>query len=166
MIIWTSQNLADILQLFPRANIEQIHVDGSDRKMLMPPDLNTGVCSTKIEPTAARLAILPPFTSMVSTTLLTVLITLLTVSTTGGDSEVTKIDQERRTHLGAGLPRQDGLKNGPVAIVCINVDKAHGPGGTLLPKEVATIHSFQSGLGHPNGTVNSELSRPERQFFT
>ena len=49
VIIWTSQNLADILQLFPRANIEQIHVDGSDRKMLMPPDLNTGVCSTKTE---------------------------------------------------------------------------------------------------------------------
>ena len=40
-------------------NVKLIQVDHCDRKMLMPVDLNNGVCDTKTEPTAAQLAILP-----------------------------------------------------------------------------------------------------------
>ena len=60
VIIWTSQSPADVLLLFPRVNVKLIHVDRSDRKMSMPPDLNTGVRNAKTEPIATQFAILPP----------------------------------------------------------------------------------------------------------
>ena len=59
VIIWTNQSLADILQLSPYVSVKLIHVDRSDLKMLMPPDLNTGVCDIKTEPITAHLVILP-----------------------------------------------------------------------------------------------------------
>ena len=58
MIIWTNQSPADVLWLSPRVNVKLIHVDRSDRKMSMPPDLNTGVRDIKTEPIAALLATL------------------------------------------------------------------------------------------------------------
>ena len=39
---------------------EKKYVDRSDRKMSMPPDLNTGVRDTNAGPIAPQLAILPP----------------------------------------------------------------------------------------------------------
>ena len=60
VVIWTNQNLADVLHLSPCINVKLIHVDRSKRKMLILPDLNMGVCDTKSEPIAAQLAILPP----------------------------------------------------------------------------------------------------------
>ena len=47
VIIRTKQGLADSLQLSPCVDHKLIHVDGSDGKMSMPPDLNTGVCDLK-----------------------------------------------------------------------------------------------------------------------
>ena len=60
VIIRTKQGLADSLQLSPCVNLKLIHVDGSDRNMLMPLDLNIGVCDAKTEPITAQFAILPP----------------------------------------------------------------------------------------------------------
>ena len=60
VIIWISQNPADFLRLSPCVNVKLIHVDRSDRKMSMPPDLNTEVHSTKTQPIAAQLATFPP----------------------------------------------------------------------------------------------------------
>ena len=47
------------LRLSPCVNVKLIHVDRSDRKMSMLPDLNTGVRDAKTEPIAVQLAILP-----------------------------------------------------------------------------------------------------------
>ena len=59
VIIRTCQRSADVLRLFLCVNGKLIHADRSDRKMSMPPDLNTGVRGTKTEPVAAQLVILP-----------------------------------------------------------------------------------------------------------
>ena len=59
VIIWTNQSSADFVQLFQLVNVKLIHIDHSNWKMLMPPDLNTGVCDAKTEPMAAQLVILP-----------------------------------------------------------------------------------------------------------
>ena len=60
VIIWTNQNPPDVLRLSPCVDGKLIHVDRSDRKMSMPPNLNTGVRDTKTEPATAQLVILPP----------------------------------------------------------------------------------------------------------
>ena len=60
MVLWTNQSQADVLQLFPCVKVKLIHVNRSDRKMSMPPNLRTGVRDTKTEPIAAQLASLPP----------------------------------------------------------------------------------------------------------
>ena len=59
MAIWTNRSPADVLRPFPCVNVKLIHVDRSDRKMSMSPDLNTGVRDIKTEPIAAQLAIPP-----------------------------------------------------------------------------------------------------------
>ena len=56
VIIWTNQSLPDILWLSPPVSAKLIHVDRSDWKMLMTPDLNIEICDTKMEPIAAQLA--------------------------------------------------------------------------------------------------------------
>ena len=58
--IWTNQSSADVLRLVTCANVKLIHVDCRDRKISMPPGLNTEVRHSKTEPIAAQLAILPP----------------------------------------------------------------------------------------------------------
>ena len=45
--IWTNQSPADVLRLLPCVNVKVIHVDRSDRKIPMPPDVNTGIRDTK-----------------------------------------------------------------------------------------------------------------------
>ena len=47
VIIWTNQSLTDVLRLSPYVNVKLSHFDHSDQKMLMPPDLNMGVCDTE-----------------------------------------------------------------------------------------------------------------------
>ena len=46
--------------LSPCVNVKLIHVELSDWKMSIPPDLNTGIHDNKTEPIAAQLAILAP----------------------------------------------------------------------------------------------------------
>ena len=58
VIIWTSESPADFLWLSPCVNVKLIHVDRSDRKMSLPPDLKTGVRDSKTEPVAEKLATL------------------------------------------------------------------------------------------------------------
>ena len=59
-IIWTNQSPAYVLPLSLCVSVKLIHVDRSDRKISMPPDLNTGVRNAKTEPIATQFAILPP----------------------------------------------------------------------------------------------------------
>ena len=60
LIIWTNETPADVLLLSPRVNCKFIHVDRSDRKMSMPPELNTEVFDIKTEPIATQFAIRSP----------------------------------------------------------------------------------------------------------
>ena len=50
VITWTNQSQAYVLRLSPCVNVKLIHADPSDRKMSMPPALNTRVRDTKTEP--------------------------------------------------------------------------------------------------------------------
>ena len=58
MNISTNQSPAVVLRL-SRVSVKLIHVDRSDWKMSMTPDMNTGVRDTETEPIEAKLAVLP-----------------------------------------------------------------------------------------------------------
>ena len=60
MIIWTNPSLADVLQLSPCVNVKHIHVDHSEWKMLMPPDVLIWEFVILKQSIAAKLMILPP----------------------------------------------------------------------------------------------------------
>jgi len=50
------------------------------------------------------------------------------------------------SHLRVRLPGKDGLEDGPVAVVGVDVHKDNGPGGTLVSEQVYTVHRLQRRL--------------------
>lgn len=60
VIIKANQSPANVLRLSACIGVKLIHVDGSDWKTSMPPDLSGGVHDTRTWPIAAQFVILPP----------------------------------------------------------------------------------------------------------
>ena len=53
--------------------------------------------------------------------------------------------------LGAGLAREEVVKDDTVAVLSIGVDVDDGQRGALATKQVESIDGLQRCLGHPNG---------------
>ena len=51
------------------------------------------------------------------------------------------------THLRVRLARQDGVEDGAVAVVRVDVDIDDSPRGSLLPKKILPIDQLQGRLG-------------------
>ena len=56
-------------------------------------------------------------------------------------------------YRGAGLARQEGLEDGPVAVVSVNVYVDDRLGAAVVAEQVTAVHRLQSRLGQTDRTV-------------